>query len=91
MIIMHFKSGSVYSFVKGRCWKVVEGEEGVAAEPLGEGHWHLYVIIVVVGVVVMVMVSVVDSVGLGKEVLESHHLIVVVYGVVVVAAILCHV
>ena len=28
MIIMHFKSGSVYSFVKGRCWKVVEGEEG---------------------------------------------------------------
>ena len=69
MIIMHFKSGSVYSFVKGRRGKVVEGEEGAAAEPLGEWHWHLDVV-VVVGFLVLV--------GLGEEVLEGHHLLVVV-------------
>jgi len=72
--------------VKRRRGKVVEGEEGAAAEPLGEGHWHLDVVVVVVGVVVMgmvmVMVSVVHGVGLGEEVLESHHLVVVVVVVV---------
>lgn len=68
---------------------MIEGEEGVAIESLGEGHWHLDVIIVVVGV--LVTVGIVNGIDLAEEVLESHHLVVViVIFIVLIVVILRH-